>query len=329
MYTFSETVMTKIALNAVKARALAESVGIIPHHKSNWKWALRQLRAKNPTGAYQTADDLMLKGKDLAKSKEKMGLLPNNVRQKIKALARKQRQGVEVGAAGGSPNSMEYVVGEVGSVKLPERHAWDIKRKPYYNIHTHPIVPITYTRPQSRLKTIKKNLSTDASLNPYIIDEIRRSGDPALRASPSGMPWGVQENIPHVKKITKIREGLNAEFSQASRPIRLKANSLIGRIDPNLPTEVFGNRINRIVDARNSMYNKLDAKNPLSVKLDARLDVPEFSGGDFYHLKNHIRTPNNVPPTSNIMASQATSINKYRPKLPNMTRSVYFNGGTQ
>lgn len=87
--------ITKTALTAQKARALAKSVGLIPHQNSQWKWALRQLRKANPKGLKNAP--LMLSGKALAKAKERIGKLPNNVKQKIKALLRKQRLGVEVG----------------------------------------------------------------------------------------------------------------------------------------------------------------------------------------------------------------------------------------
>ncbi len=77
----------KLGLNAQSARALAKSVGVIPHYKSDWKWALRQMRAPNPTGTPNAP--LMQSGKELAKTKLHLGKLPNNEFQKLKSENRR------------------------------------------------------------------------------------------------------------------------------------------------------------------------------------------------------------------------------------------------
>jgi len=98
----------KTALNAQKARQLAKSVGLIPHEKSQWRWALRQMRKANPASI--KGAPLMQSGRELAKTKETIGKLPNNVLQKLKALQRKQNLGVEVGTGlspyGGYPSKI-------------------------------------------------------------------------------------------------------------------------------------------------------------------------------------------------------------------------------
>ena len=43
---------TKTALNAMKARKLAKSYGLIPESGSAWKWALRHLRKGKTVKAY-------------------------------------------------------------------------------------------------------------------------------------------------------------------------------------------------------------------------------------------------------------------------------------
>lgn len=165
----SMPVIMKVALDAVKARALAEKAGIIAHPQSNWKWALRQIRAKNPTGAYQSADDLILKGKELAKAKEKIGLLPNNARQKIKAISRKQKPGVEVAYTGKG----RAIVGGDGHVGLIPGDTLDA--------HTHP----TFARHMVNEKTRGGGLEAK---------EWARHLDEVLSASPSGTRWDAVPN---------------------------------------------------------------------------------------------------------------------------------------
>jgi len=114
-------IMMKTALNAQKARSLAKSVGLIPHEKSQWRWALKQMRKANPSGV--KGAPLMMKGKELAKAKERMGKLPNNERQIMSSLSRKQRQGVEIGKT----VKNKYRRGNVGFVSGDDLKA-----------HTHP-----------------------------------------------------------------------------------------------------------------------------------------------------------------------------------------------
>lgn len=79
--------LIKVALNAQKAREMAEQVGLQPH--GNWKWALRNLRdgSGNP-----------LEGRTLAEAKEQMGKMPNNARQAVQSVARRVGGHKEVGA---------------------------------------------------------------------------------------------------------------------------------------------------------------------------------------------------------------------------------------
>ena len=84
--------MEKIALNALKKRQLVKSLGLIPQQGSAWQWALRQLRAPSKKGG-----KLLLEGKALSKAKEKIGILPNNLKQKLLAAHRKGKLGQEMG----------------------------------------------------------------------------------------------------------------------------------------------------------------------------------------------------------------------------------------
>lgn len=78
--------LTKIALNAQKAREMAEQAGVVP--AGNWKWALRNLR--NDRGE-------LLEGRELAEAKLELGKTPNNVRQRMESLSRKTGHQYEVG----------------------------------------------------------------------------------------------------------------------------------------------------------------------------------------------------------------------------------------
>lgn len=80
--------MNKTALRAIKAKALAIQIGIVPKEGTQWKWALRNLRSGSGE---------LKSGRDLAKAKTKIGLLSNNAMQKIKGDQRKLNLGQETG----------------------------------------------------------------------------------------------------------------------------------------------------------------------------------------------------------------------------------------
>lgn len=83
----------KTALTALKARQLAKQVGLISHPESQWKWALRKLRAVSTKNK-----PLMLEGKELRIAKEtNLNLLSNREMQKIQAANRKAKLSQEIG----------------------------------------------------------------------------------------------------------------------------------------------------------------------------------------------------------------------------------------
>lgn len=69
--------LEKVALNALKARRMAEQVGIIPNHLSQWKWGLRQLRDGRGSP---------LSGKVLEQAKINLGGLSKDGYSKIKKI---------------------------------------------------------------------------------------------------------------------------------------------------------------------------------------------------------------------------------------------------
>ena len=176
----------KTALNAQKMRQMAKSVGLIPHPKSQWKWALRQMRKANPKGIKNAP--IMQKGKELAKTKEKVGKLSNNIKQKLKALQRKQKLGVEVGMTKGKKGWDTYGVGSVGNIYGVE------------DAHSHP----------SGSKYLFKLLASEGSKRHGMIS------NKTLHASPSGMrDWTKKDYNKYlsrrkrydrgIKKITQIK----------------------------------------------------------------------------------------------------------------------------
>lgn len=71
--------LDKQALDAMKARQMAQSVGLVPHPGSQWKWALRNMR---------DGQGNLLEGRELAEAKESIGKMPNNIRQKLQSVSR-------------------------------------------------------------------------------------------------------------------------------------------------------------------------------------------------------------------------------------------------
>jgi len=177
-------VMIKYALNALKARELAKSVGLIPHPQSQWKWALRNMRKTNPAGI--KGAPLMQAGRELAKTKERIGKLPNNVAQKMKALSRKQRLGVEVGLT----DKNNILIGSSDGVINFDNYV--------AKAHTHP----------AHNKIIEKaNYRKINKILPLDSKEYLRGGDKVLSASPSGIDytWNNIRDYPLHKKILKAK----------------------------------------------------------------------------------------------------------------------------
>jgi hypothetical protein len=88
MEKFASSLLHKQALDAMKARGMAKSVGLVPHPGSQWKWALRNMR---------DGQGNLLPGRELAEAKEGLGKMPNNVRQKLQSMSRATGHRYEVG----------------------------------------------------------------------------------------------------------------------------------------------------------------------------------------------------------------------------------------
>lgn len=115
----------KTALNAQKAREMAKKVGLIP--EGQWKWALRKLRdgRGNP-----------LPGKELAKAKEDIGLIPNNAKQKIDSINRRVSSNKELMGAMEGNKIKNLLAGDTTSIFVPKDSESKIVG---HEFHTHPV----------------------------------------------------------------------------------------------------------------------------------------------------------------------------------------------
>jgi hypothetical protein len=149
--------LSKQALDALKARTMAKSLGLIPHPGSQWKWALRNMRdgQGNP-----------LEGKALAETKEDMGKMPNNVRQKLQSVSRATGHRMEIGTF--LKNDPEWEQ-SLNQHQLNLRSEGDFYRQS--NNRTGSFKSITAARPpqkQGFLSRLFGNNSTKASIEPEI-----------------------------------------------------------------------------------------------------------------------------------------------------------------
>jgi hypothetical protein len=127
----------KIALRAIEAKALAEKAGLIAQPGSQWRWALRHLRSGKGE---------LLGGKALAKAKEHLGKLPNNVVHNVNSFARKQKLGVEVAATLGKGNKLKalWTGSTADAMGITKHEKFMVRTGPFFDpgvektIHTHP-----------------------------------------------------------------------------------------------------------------------------------------------------------------------------------------------
>lgn len=187
----------KLALNVMKARGLAKSVGLIPQAGSDWKWALRNMRAANPTGAKNAP--LMQSGRELAQSKQQMGALANNDMQKLRSGAR--RVG-ENGAEVGINDKGKLQLGEIGGIKTAPGSI---------RAHTHPGV--------GRIRTMTKQTNPEAA----------RMLDPVMAASPSG--WiNTRGQLPSSRQAVQQRGKAVSEVATSSNISRDEAAKYMQQI---------------------------------------------------------------------------------------------------
>lgn len=323
----------KIALNALKARQLAKEVGLIPHHNSQWKWALRQLRQPNPEGV--VGKKLMQEGRELAESKLRIGKLPNNKLQRLLSQERKFGGGNEALLL----NNGDVIRGSQLGVQIPVGKADSVLA------HTHP------------------------AGNKYLYGktpppDMIRLQDTALRASPSGLFGGLGEykalrkmynnnlaaeaelkgltpGLYKTKVLTKLRnfknklKQLNSLQTDIKRKIPLineRRNALLNSAqgsslmldkllqhDNSSLAELLqkAKALREGVPANWQNMKITESLPELDRMIDAYSQPNLLWGGDMNFLSRGA--------LHNIITPEVIGVHKYRPKLDNFVRSVYFN----
>jgi GNAT superfamily N-acetyltransferase len=151
----------KTALDALKARQMAKSIGLEPEAGSQWRWALRNLRNMH-TGE-------PLQGDELEAAKISLGKMPTHVREGIHDLSASTGHRKEVAQAfyASEPDVPEEFIGD--------RNGVDWKRKDIgedvlmRHIHTHPYTPASnaYQKKEQiwglkqQLKKLPKNVNEE------------------------------------------------------------------------------------------------------------------------------------------------------------------------
>ena len=160
--------LTKEALNAYKARALAKKVGVIPDTDSAWKYALRNLRDSKGEP---------LTGLSLANARVRLGDISNNAYQKLRSYATKGvAPGTEISAVidRSSGNLLGTAAGKTGAHTAPY-----LKNS---NLHSHPY------ESNSNYSYIK---GQQTYRGPGRIDTTYRAGYPHRIAAPSGYGYTI------------------------------------------------------------------------------------------------------------------------------------------
>lgn len=289
----TKTASEKIALNAQKARALANSVGLIPHYKSDWKWALRQMRKHNPDGL--VTSDLMKSGKELADAKHKIiGLLSNNDFNKIIAKSRRH----------GSNSKEVAMVG--GDLYGGDRHSVRVPGLMYGNSPTH------HTHPGSDIVQLLDEFSGHLKSDKPLPGEIARMFDPVLMASPSG--W--------IDELPALKDFVNKTN---------KARAVAGHMFRSMPESKIQKR-KLIRKARElvskELYGEYSPKNSIPMRDTTLIDI--LSGNkniseDIGDIGTIINAEKYNP--TNIISRHTTGVHKFRPKHDSLLRSVYFDKG--
>ena len=308
--------MIKTALNAQKMRQMAKSVGLIPHPKSQWKWALRQMRKANPKGIKNAP--IMQKGKELAKTKEKVGKLSNNIKQKLKALQRKQKLGVEVGY-----NSDGHMVaGEYGRIPIIDNNT--------LRAHTHP--------------NFKKVIHLKGIKTDRLDSEASRLLDNVLSSSPSGISYDYSDAkaLKRIiasdklratsRKLSKLHNLTNNRYLRNDKMIadrHYREMKLLSLMDFKERHEAI-KAYNKLKDNNYSLFSKRMNKinkilTPIVEKLrkspELKYNAKRYIGGDAEIIH---KIPNLI---HSILSQGVEGVHKSNLKLPNAIRSVYFKGG--
>lgn len=215
--------ITKVALNAAKARAMAREVGVIPDTDTAWKYALRKLR---------DSKGMPLTGRNLQDARVSLGDVSNNGYQKLRSYAtRGVAPDTEISAVidRRSGDVVEKAMGKTRSGMAPNLYD--------SNLHSH---PYEYNRNAS----YRKLHSTTTGRDP---DTAYRVGYASRIASPSGFGHTIASTKVlrerfggDIQKATSIRK------SQYRDGIRVQPDDHIDKaLDWNIGGDIstFSNRV--------------------------------------------------------------------------------------
>lgn len=318
--------MRKTALNAQKARELAQKAGIIPGY-GQWKWGLNKLRDSRGN---------LLEGKDLTKAKESLGKLPNNPYQKLVATERKQRLGIETGLTEADLN--KPIIGNKGMIS-GSKFGFNPKN---IRAHTHPA-------------DNKNRYAAYQSGELHKLQEISRINHPVLGASPSGLNYKEHVRIssaptasPDVYKLKpgysykdfkplKERVDKSYQITQEIQPLAHKTNSRQQRIMEAGDKSVKKPRRETILKVHQLLAKNMQNLETKGNEILKRHGIPReemqkfnpefgefkdklpFSGADAYMFYGRNKPHSIVRSSSNV-----EGVHKTRLKLPLGMRSVYF-----
>ena len=286
----------KIALNAQKARAAAKSVGLIPDYRSDWKWALRQMRAPSMNAI---DGEIVLSGRDLANAKaQKIGLLPNNAFQKLRAASR---------AHGSHSKEVAYkdgniFLGDANRVNVPSTSSQQ-------SAHTHPSSSIISDYQEYRSGKLSKN----------VMAEYARMFDKVLSASPSGA-MANKDTIPDIIRTIDKVKGQSSDILTDNRENRTAGKKALREIRRRFVKEFFG-KYSPVTTKKLPTSDLELAELLFGVKALPR------GIGDITAMANASVRPGGGSIKENIVSNHTTGVHKYRPDHDRFSRSVYFDKG--
>jgi hypothetical protein len=196
--------LDKTALDALKARAMAKSVGLVPHPGSQWKWGLRNMRdgQGNP-----------LAGQALGNAQARIGKLPDNVRQNLLGMSNHVGPDKEIASTlHKGDDGFTTTIGDSHTVRPYIQQPEDAQL--LKSIHTHPMPTNWRHSVDARVDQLKGTYDAPEHL-PYVLGEMERSrsAGPAL-VSPSGS-LGLFEHNQLLRRATQQThdiEGTPAEY---------------------------------------------------------------------------------------------------------------------
>jgi GNAT superfamily N-acetyltransferase len=221
--------LSKRALDALKARTMAKSLGLEPEAGSQWRWALRNLRNM------QTGEPLQ--NDELEAAKITLGKMPQKVREGIHALSASTGHRKEVAQMfyASEPDVPVSMIGDINSVAYkPKDIGEDVLIR---DVHTHPYAPNAnaYQKKsqlwalKQQLKHIPKKNATEADKR-LVRNELQKRVEELIRldlptpalVSPSGYKGRAYERS--LQKMNDFMKSLSNFTRQGDYAVFTKVN---------------------------------------------------------------------------------------------------------